>query len=202
MRDDLEDEVGAAFVDGEIAELVDYKQGWSEVSFELGFESVGCMGRGEAVDGIDGGCREDGVSLEAGMISQGRGEMGLSKSDASEKDDVGLVLEEFESEEVLDGHSVDVGGPAPLKVLEGFENREACKAELSMNGAIAPGVELAHGEVLEVSGVGLLVPGGEVGGVVTVLMHEAEFEALERGFEVHACGFGVFGVLIHGVGSS
>jgi hypothetical protein len=36
------------------------------------------VGSGEGVDGIDGGGKEDGFSLEAGSISKGGGQVGFA----------------------------------------------------------------------------------------------------------------------------
>ena len=40
LADDLEEEVGAALIDGEVADLVKQKDGWGEIIAQLGFEGA------------------------------------------------------------------------------------------------------------------------------------------------------------------
>ena len=57
-----------------------------------------------------GGGEEHGVTLVAGGESQGDGEMAFSESDAADEHDIGEVVEELQTEEVLDlGERVLIG---------------------------------------------------------------------------------------------
>jgi hypothetical protein len=124
--------------------------------------------------------------------------VGLAEPDTAEKDDVGLVFEELESEEVLDGHAVDFLGPVPLKLLEGFDDGEPRHSDFALNGAVPTGVDFSAGEVLEVLDVCPVVPGGLIGRSLVMLVHEAKIEGLEMIFEAGLSWFDRNSVLIHG----
>jgi hypothetical protein len=42
------------------------------------------------------------VSFQAGLIAQGRGQMGFTDSDPSQEDDIGLIGDKLQAEEVFD----------------------------------------------------------------------------------------------------
>ena len=71
MADDLEEEIGAGLVDGQIAKLIQDEKIWFDILFQLVFQAAGGPGRGEGVDGIDGGGKEDRAPLETGVIPEG-----------------------------------------------------------------------------------------------------------------------------------
>ena len=54
LTDDLEEEIGAEFIYGEITEFIKDEQRWREVFFQFGLEAIGCACGGEGVDGVDG----------------------------------------------------------------------------------------------------------------------------------------------------
>ena len=99
LADDLEEEVGAALIDGKITDLVKDKDGWGEIFTQLGFENTFVLGGGERVDHVDSVGEENGFSAQACGVSKGRGEMGFSDADQAEENDVGLVFDKLETEE-------------------------------------------------------------------------------------------------------
>jgi hypothetical protein len=73
-------------------------------------------------------------------VFQSSGQMGFTKADPSEQDDIGFVFEELESEEVLDGQAVDLFGPVPLEWLEGLDDRKPSESDFPLDGAVESGV--------------------------------------------------------------
>jgi hypothetical protein len=125
--------------------------------------------------------------------------MGLSDPDASKQNDIGFVFEELESEEVLDGHAVDLLGPAPLELIEGLEDREPCQSDFALNGAVVAGVDFSEGEALEVLEVYPVVADGLVGQSFVMVEHEGKIEKLEMALELGLSGLDGNGLLIHGL---
>jgi cation transport regulator ChaC len=98
--DHLEEQIGTRLVNREIAELVKDEQGGFGVFFDLRFEPARTLRRGQRVDDINGTGKEHRVALKAGGIAQGRCQVGFSQADASQKDQVGFVLDKREAEVV------------------------------------------------------------------------------------------------------
>ena len=96
MADDLEQQVSAGLVDGQVANFIKDKYTWSSVLAQLELELRGGLCAGEGVDHVDGGGEEHGVTLVAGGESQGDGEMAFSESDAADEHDIGEVVEELQ----------------------------------------------------------------------------------------------------------
>jgi hypothetical protein len=123
--DDLEEQIRAVLVDGQLADFVEDKHGRAGVSAQLGFEGAFELGGAERVDDVDGGGEEDVDALLAGGVSERAGEMGFTEADEAQEDDVGFVMDELEAEEVLDFETVDLFWPVPAEGVEGFDDGEA-----------------------------------------------------------------------------
>ena len=94
------------------------------------------------------------MALLAGGVTQRGGEVGFAEADQAEEDDVGFVLDELETEEVLDLEAVDFLGPVPAEGVEGFNDGEAGGLEAPGDGAVGAQGGFAFdelGEVVEVS---------------------------------------------------
>ena len=96
--DDLEEEVGSALVDGQVANFVQDEKSGSGVFAEFGFEGSAKLGGVEGVDDVDGVGKEDVVALQAGGVAEGGGEVGLAQADKAQKQDVGFVGDEAQAE--------------------------------------------------------------------------------------------------------
>ena len=79
MADDLEQQVGAGLVDGQISEFVEDQESWPEEACEVAFELSGGLGGGEGVDGVDGAGEQHGVTVLAGVQPQGGDQMRLAQ---------------------------------------------------------------------------------------------------------------------------
>jgi hypothetical protein len=76
LADDLEEQVGAALVDREIADLVEDEQRWSELFPEFGLEGAFTLGGGEGVDdAVDGVGKEDALGALAGGVAERGGKV-------------------------------------------------------------------------------------------------------------------------------
>ncbi len=71
--DDLEEEVGAALVDGEVADFIQDEELGFEVATQFGLECAFELGGGEGVDDVDGVGKEDGVTFLTRGVAQGAG---------------------------------------------------------------------------------------------------------------------------------
>src|SRR5262249_61192353 len=136
LVDDLEQQVGAMLVDGEVAELIDDQHGGLEVTAELVLEAAGRLRGRQRVDDVDGGGEEHGVSTNAGGMAKRNGDVRLAEADGADEDDVGLTFNEGQPEQVLDLRAVDLLGPAPLKILERLEHGEARVFDAPLDGAV------------------------------------------------------------------
>ena len=101
------------FVDGKVTEFVDVEEFWAGVFLELLVECMGGLGFAKVVDHTEGGGEEGRLVGEAGLVGDGSGDVGLADAGGADEDDVGILLEEVETEEVLDLLAVDLFGPGP-----------------------------------------------------------------------------------------
>jgi hypothetical protein len=54
LANDLEEQVGAALVDGQVTDLVQNERGRRQVPFQFGFERPAALGGAQGVDDVDG----------------------------------------------------------------------------------------------------------------------------------------------------
>ena len=125
LADDLEEQIGSLLVNGQVAHLVQNQQRRAKVFSEGVFEAAVFLGGLKVIDDFDGTGEQNGVTLQAGGVAQGGGQMGFADAHVAQEDDIGLVSQELQAKEVLDGQTVDFLGPDPVELFEGFEDREA-----------------------------------------------------------------------------
>ena len=188
--DDLEQEVGTALVDGEIADFIKDEEGGGGVFAQFGFEGAFGLGGVQGVDDVDGVGEEDALAVLAGGVAEGRGEVGFAKADETEEDDVGFVADELEAEEVLDLEAVDLFGPVPAEGVEGFDDGKAGGVEAAGNGTVVAQGGFAFDEPAEVVEVGQGVFGGVGGEGLAVFPQERQAQGLEAGMEEFGCWCG------------
>jgi len=70
LADDLEEQVGAHFIERKIAQLVQMEDPRAEILFEFGLEPVSRLGGHQVVERIDCGGEEHRVAGLAGLISK------------------------------------------------------------------------------------------------------------------------------------
>ena len=89
--------------------------------------------------------------------------MRFAEPHGPQEDDVGVILHELEAEEVLDRHAIDLLGPAPGELVDGFDDREAGAFDAADRGAVAAQIQFPFGESGEVIDVSHGVTGGVCG---------------------------------------
>ena len=62
--------------------------------------------------------------------------MGLTQSDTAEKDDIGFGFYKLKAKKVLHLKAVDVFGPGPAELIQGFNDREAGHLNAALDGAV------------------------------------------------------------------
>jgi len=105
--EDLVEEVGAASVEGEVAELIDEEELVCGPEGEATVKAVAGLRRDEIVDEVRSGGEADAAATEAGELADGVGEVGLADAGGAEEDDVGFLVEEFERGGLGDDVTVD-----------------------------------------------------------------------------------------------
>ena len=142
------------------------------------------LGGVQGVDDVDGVGEEHAHALLAGGVAERAGEVGFTEPDGAEQDDVGVVLDELETEEVLDLEAVDLFGPVPAEGVEGFDDGEAGGLDAAGDGSVGAQVGFAGDELGEVVEVGDGVFGGGGGEWLAVLFEEGQAQGVEVGVEV------------------
>ena len=62
--------------------------------------------------------------------------MSFAKTGATHENDVGLVLEKEEAKEILHVGAIDLLGPGPVELFEGFHYREARGLKAALGGPV------------------------------------------------------------------
>jgi len=87
LAKDLEEQVSALFIYGQITEFVNDQQARFTEALELAFEAMSGLSGNESVKHLDGRGEEDGGALLAGGISQSNGEVGFTQAHIAEDRD-------------------------------------------------------------------------------------------------------------------
>ena len=99
--DELEEEVGAARVGGEVPELVHDEEVRGPVLLHGGGDAAFGLGLGEVVHDVHGLPEEDGEAADAGLVAEGDGQVGLARAGRADERDVPLLPDEVEPEQIL-----------------------------------------------------------------------------------------------------
>lgn len=82
--------------------------------------------RGEIGKHVAGACHPYCVSLHERVMREVLEDHGFSYTVRSDEDDVCAIIEEAESEQVVDAGTFDLTGPLPVEVDDGLESTDAC----------------------------------------------------------------------------
>ena len=193
--DDLEQQVGTCFVDGQVADLVEHEKMGPGVFAQGELELPLFLSGDQVVDGFDGSGVEDLVASLAGLQGDGGGEVCFADTDGAEQDAVVLVLDKAQAGEMLDLGAVDTFGPLPVEGVEGFGRGQAGGFDAPLGTSFLSGEGFAMEEFVEVfQCAGLLLQCLGVEAFV-VLTHPGELESLQGAldFLVLAIGRGLHG---------
>jgi hypothetical protein len=105
--------------------------------------------------------------------------MRLAETDVADQDHVGLGCDEGEAEQVLDLRAVDLFGPTPLEVIEGFEHGKARVSDPSLDAAVLPHGGLALDQLLQIIQVRALLLGGFGGQGLVVALDVGQVQTLQ-----------------------
>jgi len=191
--DDLEEQVGSALVDRQVADFVEDEQRGVGVFSQLGFEGALGLGGLQGVDDVDGVGEEYAHALLTSGVAKRGGEVGFAQTDGAEQDEVGMIFNELEAEEVLDLEAVDLFGPVPAEGVEGFDDGEAGALDASGDGAIGPLRGFPFDEPGEVVEVAEGAFGGGGGKRLAVLFEVGQAQGGEVDGEGGGIGFHVVG---------
>ena len=172
--DDLEEEIGAGFVDGQVSQLIENQPSWSQELLEFAFKPALGLGGAQGVEGLDGGGKEHRVALEAGGMAQSGGQRGFAQADAADKDHAGFVLEEGPPEEVLHLGLIDLFGPAPVELFQSLDDGEASASHTSKYLPLLAALSFAFDETGQVLHGGPLLARRFVGQPLIVLGDEEQ----------------------------
>ncbi len=195
LTDDLEEEIGAVLIDGEVTNLVQEEDVGATVSAKLAFEQASLLSGGEIIDDADGVGEEHRVAFLAGGEPEGGGKVGLSDADGAEEHHVGLLGNELQAEEVLNLEAVDLLGPIPLELLQGLEDREAGGLDASFDDPLTALGVLTLDEAAEVFDV-VPVAGGRLAGQIGMVAEKigqlefVEMLGQERRWDFHGVDLG------------
>jgi hypothetical protein len=112
-------------------------------------EASSLLGRGQVVDGVNGGAEEDMVTSQAGGVAQGDAQVALAQAHATDEDRVGLVFNELKAEEVLNLGSVNFRRPVKIELLQGLDHGEVGLLDAPLGSAVLAQVRFAFEEVAE-----------------------------------------------------
>src|ERR1035437_8319842 len=105
-----------------------------------------------------------------------------------------MIFHELETEQVLNCHTIDLLGPAPGELVEGFNDGEACALDATHSGFVPSQVKFSLGKTGEIIGVTQGVTSSFGRQLAIVFRHEGKAEHAEVFFEL-VDGF----VVVHGV---
>jgi hypothetical protein len=93
--------------------------------------------------------------------------------------DVGLACDEGQTEQILDLRAVDLFGPTPLEIIEGFEHGKARILDASLDAAVLAHRGLALNQLLQIIQVRALLLGGPGGQGVVMALDVVQLQTLQ-----------------------
>jgi hypothetical protein len=142
-RDQVEDQVGGAGVEGDVADLVDDQQRDPGQAAQFGLEAVAVVGAGQAHHPVRGGGEGDLVPGLGGADGEGDRQVGLAGAGWAEQDDVGLGGDEVGHPEVDDQFAIQVRGVGEVELLQGLDRGKAGPADPGLGAVCFAGGDLA-----------------------------------------------------------
>ena len=166
--DDLEEEVAALLVQGQVAEFVEDEQLWGGVLAQGGGQIVGANGTLQSVDNIDGIGEKDAFACQCGGVANGGSQMAFAQPGISEKEEVFLALQKIQGKEAFDGLAGDFFWPFPIEGIEGFDDGKASGAHAALSTLLVAGEGFDFDEAGEVAEVVPALAGGLPGELQSV----------------------------------
>ena len=159
-RDELEEQMGAVTVDGDVADLVDDQELGLAVKLEPLLDAVLGIGLGQRGDQRHGLGEAGPIALGDGLDPQGHGQVGLADPRGSQQDDVLPVGDVAAACQFLDLLLVDGGLEAEVEALQGLDEGEAGHGGAHGDVLFGLGGHLLGQQLIEEVAVGEVVFGG------------------------------------------
>src|SRR4029453_1867276 len=133
-------------VDRKIPHLIKDQDAWRQILFKFTLEPVGVPRGGKIVDDVHGRHEQSRMTGNTRGVRQGDRKMSFAEANTPAQEDVGVRFQEPEREEMLDLGAIDLFGPAPLELLQGFETGEAGQTDAPPQALFLALLDLAVGE--------------------------------------------------------
>src|SRR5262245_3358771 len=158
--DQLEEQVGALAVDGQVADLIDDEQPGHGVDLELVVQAPLGQRLRQGGDEDGGGREEHAVAVLDGLEAKADGEVGFAHAGRAEDHQVLAVLHKVAGAQCLDLLLVDGGLVGEVEALQALDEGEAGElgAHADMLGRL--GSDFLGEDLVEEVGVGHLLGGG------------------------------------------
>ncbi len=142
--EELVEQIGAARVEAEVAELVDEDEIWASPEVEASSEGVSLGGGDKLVDEIGGEGEADGVAADASELAEGVGEVGLADAARADEDAVGLLLDEVECGGLDDEVAIDLVGVVEVVGVERRQGKDPRALDRGTGGVLELNAKLTH----------------------------------------------------------
>src|SRR5271163_3817303 len=149
LVDDLVEQVGAAGIEAEIAQLVDEQEVVGGPGREPFAQGVACLGADEVVDEVCGEYESHAIALDAREVSQGVGEVGFADPAGPDEHDVAALAYEVEGGSALDDVAVDGGGSGEVIGVEGGHWEDARAFDRRAGAVFQMDAELIAHQVID-----------------------------------------------------
>ena len=159
LTDDLEKKVGSALIYGEVADLIQQKQRRSQIAFKFGFKDPVGLSGAQGVDDIDGISKQDAIAVLAGSVGECCGQVSFAQTNQTKEDHIGFLLDEAQSEKILDLESSDVFWPVPTEGQQSFYNGKNGLFDSTGKGTKHPSRPIAHHHTTEVNDIAPMLGG-------------------------------------------
>src|SRR5829696_9250860 len=105
--------------------------------------------------------------------------MALAHTDRTEEHDIGFLLEELQSEEVLHLQPINLFWPVPAELFEGLDDGKGGALDAPLNAPVTLVVVFSFDEAPEILQMIPLLSGGLGGQIAMLAVNELEFEVLQ-----------------------
>jgi hypothetical protein len=145
----LKQEVRGVSVVGQVSNLIDGENLRPRVRAQAALERTRGLLPVQIEEQVRRGDEERRVACQHGLVQQVLGQHGFAQPLGRDEDDILPPGDEVEREDAVDGGAVQLLGPAPFEVREGFEAAQACGLQLAFESPGGARLEFRLGERVE-----------------------------------------------------
>lgn len=133
LTDHLKERIGAELVDWQVAQFVDDEERRLGEPRHLALDASRELNSGQRIDDIDGAGKECRLSMQARGVRQGDRQMCLADTNAAEKDNIGMLLQEAQAKEVLNLGAVDLVRETPVELIKRLDPGQTSRLHPALN---------------------------------------------------------------------